>query len=194
MAKYLPLLLFVFFQNTFAQSYDYGRDTVLMDGGRCYYIKDRLGFAFDFVNSAYTLYDQQMTDFQGNVIHTGEYYGSGVVIDSFWQAFTETFTEEEIAVMRDANPRTIIYIFVTKDNTGKALEVVFTVWKRPGVINLPPERWAQYEQNIKTYLRWNGITEDERNAPFSHHFYRIDKRDLVRRFAVLPDVEPINPM
>ena len=195
MKKYfLLVVLFVMSQPLFAQSaYHYDRDTVVCANGERYTISDN-AYKFKVVKDGYTLYNQETVDFQGNVILPGAYYGAGVVIDSFWQAFTETFTEEEIAVMRDAEEPTIIRIYITKDHNGKALEVVLSIWKTAGVVVIAPHKWAQYEQNLKKYVQWHEVTEDEKNMPFSHHSYRIGKRDLVRRFAVLPDVEPINPM
>lgn len=195
---YLLVGLLCAVQSIAAQTpYCYEQDTTITVGGEKYYVLTKLG-SFELINTNYTLYDQEMVDFQGNVIEPGDYYGAGVVKETYWQAFTETFTDEEIALMRDSEQPlpTIIYIFVTKDHTGKAIEVLASAWKNQGTMGVPPEKWAQFVQNIQQYVRWYGVTEDERNTPFSHHTIRIYKRDLQKRFPrydLNPDAEPVIP-
>ena len=196
--NYLFILLLFTVQSLAAQMpYCYEQDTIVTVGSESYYIIDK-HYKFKIINTKYTLYDQEMVDFQGNTIEPGDYYGAGVVKETYWQAFTETFTDEEIALMRDSEQPlpTIIYVFVTKDHTGKAIEVLVSAWKNQGTMGVPPEKWAQFVQNIKQYVRWYGVTEDERNSPFSHHTIRVDRRDLQKRFPrreINPDADIITP-
>ena len=175
--------------------YCYEQDTIVTVGSESYYIIDKL-YQFEIINTNYTLYDLEPIDWQGNVVLPDDYIGADVDTDSFVQAFIETFSAEEISLLRDGSPATRINIYVTKNNVGVVLEVVLSIWKTPITTAIPPEKWILYEQNLKRYVKWKGVTEDEQNLQFMHQYFRIDKRALQKRFPrreINPDADIITP-
>ena len=116
-------------QSIIAQTpYCYDQDTIVTVGSESYYIIDKL-YQFEIINTNYTLYDLEPIDWQGNVVLPDDYIGADVDTDSFVQAFIETFSAEEISLLRDGSPATRINIYVTKNNVGVVLEVVLSIWK-----------------------------------------------------------------
>ena len=194
--NYLFILLLFTVQSITAQTpYCYDQDTIVTVGSESYYIIDKL-YQFEIINTNYTLYDLEPIDWQGNVVLPDDYIGADVDTDSFVQAFIETFSAEEISLLRDGSPATRINIYVTKNNVGVVLEVVLSIWKTPITTAIPPEKWILYEQNLKRYVKWKGVTEDEQNLQFMHQYFRIDKRALQKRFPrreINPDAEIITP-
>ncbi len=193
---YLLVGLLCAVQSITAQTpYCYDQDTIVTVGSESYYIIDKL-YQFEIINTNYTLYDLEPIDWQGNVVLPDDYIGADVDTDSFVQAFIETFSAEEISLLRDGSPATRINIYVTKNNVGVVLEVVLSIWKTPITTAIPPEKWILYEQNLKRYVKWKGVTEDEQNLQFMHQYFRIDKRALQKRFPrreINPDADIITP-
>ena len=193
---YLLVGLLCAVQSITAQTpYCYEQDTIVPVGSESYYIIDKL-YQFEIINTNYTLYDLEPIDWQGNVVLPDDYIGADVDTDSFVQAFIETFSAEEISLLRDGSPATRINIYVTKNNVGVVLEVVLSIWKTPITTAIPPEQWILYEQNLKRYVKWKGVTKDEQNLQFMHQYFRIDKRALQKRFPrreINPDADIITP-
>ena len=58
----------------------------------------------------------------------------------------------------------------------------------PLTLSIPPEKFAAFEKNLKKYLRWTTVTEDEKKLKFMHESLRVP-------FAALADVRvlELNP-
>lgn len=145
-------------------------------------------FYYTVINVENELYDQDLQDLNGQTVSPFDYYGAEMDMQSFQQAFFATFTSEETAVFRDNNVK--MNIFFTKNNEGRLLEVVFHVYlyKTPFAAQIPPEKFAAFEKNLKKYLRWTTVTEDEKKLKFMHEMMRVP-------FAALADVRvlELNP-
>lgn len=130
-------------------------------------------FYFKLINIENKLYDQDLKDLNGQPISPFEYAGGEMDMLSFKKACTETFTPEELYDLKEK--RTLIRLYLTKSNQGKLLEVVFHVYhyRNPSVLNIPPEKFALFEKNLKQHLRWTTITEDEKNLQFMHETLRV---------------------
>lgn len=128
---------------------------------------------FELINIENELYDQDLKDLNGQLVSPFEYVGGEMDMQSFKTAFNNTFTAEEAYDLKEKKTR--IQLYLTKSNQGTLLEVVFQVfhYQNPTILNLPPEKFAAFEKNLKQHLRWTTITEDEKNLQFMHETLRV---------------------
>lgn len=148
-------------------------------------------FYFKLINIENKLYNQDLKDLNGQPVSPFEYTGGEMDMLSFKKACTETFTPEELYDLKEK--RTLIRLYLTKSNQGKLLEVVFQVYyyQNPTIMNLPPEKFALFEKNLKEHLRWTTITEDEKNLQFMHETLRVPFDALAPKMLIdkNPDAE-----
>lgn len=145
---------------------------------------NRFFFALKNIENEYC--EQPIVDLENKevdpfTVEMGEFSES-----SLYKAVFETFTKEEIENF--SNNRTILTVYLTKNNVGELLEVAFMVRATPLTLSIPPEKFAAFEKNLKKYLRWTTVTEDEKKLKFMHESLRVP-------FAALADVRvlELNP-
>ncbi|MBR5465324.1 MAG: hypothetical protein IKU77_05985 [Alistipes sp.] len=146
---------------------------------------------FELINIENELYNQDLKDLNGQPVSPFDYIGGEMDMLSFKKACTETFTPEELYDLKDKKTR--IQLYLTKSNQGELLEVVFQVfhYQNPTVLNVPPEKFATFEKNLKQYVRWATITEDEKNLQFMHETLRVPFDALAPKMLIdkNPDAE-----
>lgn len=146
---------------------------------------------FELINIENELYDQDLKDLNGQLVSPFEYVGGEMDMQSFKTAFNNTFTAEEAYDLKEKKTR--IQLYLTKSNQGTLLEVVFQVfhYQNPTILNLPPEKFAAFEKNLKQHLRWTTITEDEKNLQFMHETLRVPFDALAPKMLIdkNPDAE-----
>ena len=136
-----------------AQDYYTGRDRVSADG-----ITFRITEAYGTIITL-----SNITNTRGNA---REVYKDGSPIEPEYEecavantipgcvekAFTETFTREEYESLR-ADSEAILTMGYVISPEGNIEEVWFGFSKRPGLVALPPSKFALLEKNIKRYVK-----------------------------------------
>ncbi len=157
--------------------YAYVDGTTVTADSITFYVHRLVSACISLSNVRNTLSRQQQQTLQGEPVLPWDIEMGELDFDAFKRAFTETFTEEEAVDMRDRKAR--IRLFLTKDGNGALLEVAFTFYALPGMPIFPPSKYASYEKNLKKYVRWKTITDDERKLKFTHESMLLDLRSLV---------------
>ena len=143
---------------------------------------NRFFFALKNIENEYS--EQPIVDLENKEVDPFMVEMGELSESSLYKAVFETFTKEEIENF--SNNRTILTVYLTKNNVGELLEVAFMVRATPLTLSMPPEKFAAFEKNLKKYLRWTTVTEDEKKLKFMHESLRVP-------FAALADVRVIEP-
>ncbi len=164
---------------------------VITAEGITYYVENKYQYYYSLNNVENELIDRDMEDLNGNIINPfeHEYEGGELDFDSFERAFRETFSDEEAIRLRDAKSR--IYVYMTKNSKGEVLEVAFSVIISPVTLAIPPSKFARYEKNLKKYVRWKNITEDEKKLKFMHQSLPLNLQALAPK-EIFKGGEPID--
>lgn len=125
---------------------------------------NRLFFAVQ--NAENELASQNPVDADGNEVSPFDIYGGKIDRQTIKAAFDATFTEDEAATLREKDVR--IRLFLTSDNTGKVLEVVFLIYRNAGANIISPAKFVAFEKNLKAMVRWAELSEDEKRLAFTH--------------------------
>ena len=181
-------LFFVAFAcaTTVHAQYAYVDGTTVTADGITFYVHRPVSACISLSNVRNTLSRQQQQTLQGEPVLPWDIEMGELDFDAFKRAFTETFTEEEAVDMRDRKAR--IRLFLTKDGNGALLEVAFTFYALPGMPIFPPSKYASYEKNLKKYVRWKTITDDERKLNIMH-----ETRKLIFSYLVPRKIREPNP-
>lgn len=164
---------------------------VITADGISFFVESKHQFYYTLNNVENELIDRDMEDLNGNIVSPfdHEYVGGELDFDSFKQAFRETFSDEEAIRLRDAKSR--IYVYMTKNSKGEVLEVAFSVIISPVTLAIPPSKFARYEKNLKKYVRWKNITEDEKKLKFMHQSLPLNLQALAPK-EIFKGGEPID--
>lgn len=137
-----------------AQDYYTGKSTVTADG-----ITFRITEAYGTILTL-----SNITNTRGNALEVykdgspvepefEEYAVANTVPGCIEKAFTETFTKEEYESLRTDSEAILTMGYVISPE-GNVEEVWFGFSKRPGLVALPPSKFALLEKNIKRYVKW----------------------------------------
>lgn len=61
----------------------------------------------------------------------------------------------------------------------------------PVTLAIPPSKFARYEKNLKRYIRWKNITEDEKKLKFMHQSLPLNLQALAPK-EIFKGGEPID--
>lgn len=172
-------------------------DTFTSDGVTMV-VEDVSRLFFAVQNAQNELASQNPVDADGNEVSPFDIYGGKIDRQTIKAAFDATFTEDEAATLREKDAR--IRLFLTSDNTGKVLEVVFVVYRNGGASLIAPAKFVAFEKNLKAMVQWAELSEDEKRLPFTHTtlLLKMDQlaplvRDIDNDAIRLPDSLKLNP-
>ncbi len=147
-------------------------------------------------NAENELASQNPVDADGNEVSPFDISGGMIDGQTIKAAFDATFTEDEAIAMRENKTR--IRLFLTSNNTGKVLEVVFVVFRNGGASLISPAKFVTFEKNLKEMVQWAELSEDEKQLPFTHTTIPLEMSQLapirkVNDGVQLPDSLSIIP-
>ena len=163
-------------QTFFAQNY-YSESTTLTADGITFTVKNKYGMYYEVENAQNVVSHRPTEYLDGTNAEPWDYDPGEIDVESFKKAFTETFTEEEGARLRDG--KDAIWVILVKNNRGEVLEVSFSARISPRTSAIPPSKYALYERNLKKYVRWKTITDDEKKLNIMH-----ETRELIFSYLV----------
>ena len=168
-----------------AQNY-YSESTTLTADGITFSVESIYNVFYRLQN-AENVYSHRPTEYlDGTNAEPWDYDPGEIDVESFKKAFTETFTEEEGARLRDG--KDAIWVALVKNNRGEVLEVSFSARISPRTSAIPPSKYALYERNLKKYVRWKTITDDEKKLNIMH-----ETRKLIFSYLVPRKIREPNP-
>ncbi len=172
-------------QTVFAQNY-YSESTTLTADGITFTVKNKYGVYYNLENAQNVVSHRPTEYLDGTNAEPWDYDPGEIDVESFKKAFTETFTEEEGARLRDG--KDAIWVILVKNNRGEVLEVSFSARISPRTSAIPPSKYALYERNLKKYVRWKTITDDEKKLNIMH-----ETRELIFSYLVPRKIREPNP-
>ena len=172
-------------QTVFAQNY-YSESTTLTADGITFTVKNKYGMYYEVENAQNVVSHRPTEYLDGTNAEPWDYDPGEIDVESFKKAFTETFTEEEGARLRDG--KDAIWVILVKNNRGEVLEVSFSARISPRTSAIPPSKYALYERNLKKYVRWKTITDDEKKLNIMH-----ETRELIFSYLVPYKIREPNP-
>ncbi len=186
--RYLLLLFGISYVSVAQAQYPYMDGTTETADEITFYVERIVPNCIQLKNVCNTLSDRQPENLQGEPVIPWEIEMGELDVEAFKRAFEESFTEDEQILMKERGSK--IRLFLTKDSNGSLLEVSFLIYALPGMPIFPPSKFAQYEKNLKKYVRWKNITEDEKKLKFIHESMLLNLRALAPD-AVFKGGEPI---
>ena len=151
------------------------------------------------IDNKYT--DKTPIDLNGNPVSPDDFeYKAGVLdVESLRQAITATFSHDELATL--GATKSGIRLFLTINNAGELLEVVFQVYLIPTANDIPISKFELFEKNLKKHLRFIELSDFEKNLQFSHssiliRWERYAPKMLIDKnpdAEIAPDSLQINP-
>lgn len=104
---------------------------------------------------------------------------------SFDQAIRMTFTKDEMRVLKSNPPAQMTFYYVVSPE-GKTLEVAFIIPTESKVlVDLPPEKYALLEKNLKEYLTWT-VNDFGKTMMFLHAWRIVDFPSMKITYPALP--------
>lgn len=104
---------------------------------------------------------------------------------SFDQAIRMTFTKDEMHVLKSNPPAQMTFYYVVSPE-GKTLEVAFIIpTKSKVLVDLPPEKYALLEKNLKKYLTWT-VNDFGKTMMFLHAWRIVDFPTMKITYPALP--------
>lgn len=172
-----------------AQNY-YAEDAVITVDDITFSVRSIYGAYYEIENIQNKLTSAPTEFLDGSPAGSWEYEPGELDVETFKKAFTETFTEEEGTRLRDE--KAALWVMLVKNNRGEVLEVRFSARVSPSTGSITPAKFALYEKNLKKYVRWQEITEDEKKLKFMQETRKLILPYLVPRKLREPD--PHNPI
>lgn len=159
------------------------------DGGRVtadgitYKVRKRME-VFNLSNVTNHLVNENWQYLNGSVIDPGadnvDYLSASASFDLelMKKALKATFTQAEYKRLSKAE-RSGFEVFFAIDGNGKVLEVSFILNARinPELAQIPPEKYARLEKNIRKYIRWE-TNEYAKKFKFMHAFSQLQFPEL----------------
>lgn len=107
------------------------------------------------------------------------------------EAIEATFTTEEIDEFVVGNDK--IESMMVVSPTGRVLEISFYIDISPRTLAVSPDQYAQFEQNLKQYVRFD-VGPDDPRLQFTRSICTIYFRQLFRpRREINPDADIVTP-
>ena len=104
---------------------------------------------------------------------------------SFDQAIRMTFTKKEMDELKNNPPARMTFYYVVSPE-GETLEVAFIIPKESKILtDLPPEKFALLEKNLKKYLKWT-VDDFGKTMLFLHAWRIVDFPTMKITYPVFP--------
>ena len=104
---------------------------------------------------------------------------------SFDQAIRMTFTKKEMNELKNNPPAQMTFYYVVSPE-GETLEVAFIIPKESSIlIDLPLEKYALLEQNLKKYLKWT-VNDFGKTMKFLHAWRIVDFPTMKISYPLFP--------
>lgn len=168
--------------STAAQEY-YKDGARISADGITYKVRKRME-VFNLSNVTNHLVNENWQYLNGSVIDPGadnvDYLSASASFDLelMKKALKATFTQAEYKRLSKAE-RSGFEVFFAIDGNGKVLEVSFILNARinPELAQIPPEKYARLEKNIRKYIRWE-TNEYTKKFKFMHAFSQLQFPEL----------------
>ncbi len=106
------------------------------------------------------------------------------------EAIEATFTAEEIETFVVGNDK--IETMMVVSPMGSVLEISFRIDISPRTLAITPDQYAQFEQNLKQYVRFD-VGRDDPRLQFTRSICSIYFRQLFRPLREInPDAKPVH--
>ena len=104
---------------------------------------------------------------------------------SFDQAIRMTFTKKEMDELKNNPPAQMTFYYVVSPE-GETIEVAFILPKESKILtDLPPEKFALLEKNLKKYLKWT-VNDFGKTMLFLHAWRIVDFPTMKITYPVFP--------
>lgn len=104
---------------------------------------------------------------------------------SFDQAIRMTFTKKEMDELKNNPPAQMTFYYVVSPE-GETLEVGFIIdLDNKILVDLPPEKFALLEKNLKKYLKWT-VNDFGKTMKFLHAWRIVDFPTMMITYPVFP--------
>ena len=104
---------------------------------------------------------------------------------SFDQAIRMTFTKKEMDELKNNPPARMTFYYVVSPE-GETLEVAFIIPKESKILtDLPPEKFALLEKNLKKYLKWT-VDDFGKTMLFLHAWRIVDFPTMKIQYPLFP--------
>ena len=96
-----------------------------------------------------------------------------------------TFTKKEMDELKNNPPARMTFYYVVSPE-GETLEVAFIIPKESKILtDLPPEKFALLEKNLKKYLKWT-VDDFGKTMLFLHAWRIVDFPTMKITYPVFP--------
>ena len=163
------------------------REEIVKVGGDRY-IKTIMRYTVGYSNQANKWIDAPYLQFKdGTPLDEYDYdaYELKSSQTSFDQAIRMTFTKKEMDELKNNPPARMTFYYVVSPE-GKTLEVAFILPKESKILtDLPPEKFALLEKNLKKYLKWT-VDDFGKTMLFLHAWRIVDFPTMKITYPVFP--------
>lgn len=189
------------FVTVFAQSaLDGIEKKEIVEAGDIIYLKSTLPFTIDYSNQANKWIDATYLQFKdGTPLDEYDYdsYELSANQASYDRAIRSTFTKKEFDALAK-NPPAQMTIYYVVSPGGETLEVAFIIPKESKIlIDLPPEKFALLEKNLKKNLKWT-VNDFGKQMLFLHAWEFTDFPTMKIQYPLFPSAggtvgsQPVN--
>ncbi|WP_418449906.1 hypothetical protein [Alistipes sp.] len=152
------------------------------------FIRGTLPFTLDYNNQANRWIDAPYLQFRdGTPLGEDDYdeYDLKSVQSTFDQAIRATFTKDEMSNLKNNPPAQMTFYYVVSPE-GETIETAFIIPRKSAVLaDLPPEKYALLEKNLKKYLRWT-VNDFGKRMKFLHAWRIVDFPTMKITYPVFP--------
>ena len=163
------------------------REEIVKVGGDRY-IKTIMRYTVGYSNQANKWIDAPYLQFKdGTPLDEYDYdaYELKSSQTSFDQAIRMTFTKKEMDELKNNPPARMTFYYVVSPE-GETLEVAFIIPKESKILtDLPPEKFALLEKNLKKYLKWT-VDDFGKTMLFLHAWRIVDFPTMKITYPVFP--------
>ena len=163
------------------------REEIVKVGGDRY-IKTIMRYTVGYSNQANKWIDAPYLQFKdGTPLDEYDYdaYELKSSQTSFDQAIRMTFTKKEMDELKNNPPARMTFYYVVSPE-GETLEVAFILPKESKILtDLPPEKFALLEKNLKKYLKWT-VDDFGKTMLFLHAWRIVDFPTMKITYPVFP--------
>lgn len=159
--KLFVLFLGALFNESFAQDYYTGKETIEVDGIT---FDVKVGpYALSLDNATYEKgKDPNLYYKDGSLVEEEDYPEACEVISGgLAKALMKTFSESEYRQFQQLKGL-LFWISYVIDSDGNTIEVGFAVSKIAEMLALPPAKFALLENNVKKYVKWKVLPDGKR--------------------------------
>lgn len=186
--KTLSLIFIILFctHSSFGQN-EVKQDEIIQVGNEKF-LKTTMRFTLGYSNQTNKWIDAPYLQFRdGTPLGKDDYdeYELKSVQSTFDQAIRATFTKDEMSNLKNNPPAQMTFYYVVSPE-GETIETAFIIPRKSAVLaDLPPEKYALLEKNLKKYLRWT-VNDFGKRMKFLHAWRIVDFPTMKITYPVFP--------